>query len=578
MRRRIADVASGMHTPSGENMWSYPAKDSFSEDMEKAATGLLDVPKEIPGDSTFEQAPHMLEETDQGVGGLDRTDPTASSAEDSEIEMKTLVSALAVELNKRGYVKYAQNLEDCEFEVDQMGEASDPLVTSRKIDRKDLHQVTFTTQTGLEEVPTNVGPIKKELTYLGYLGYSNLSDVSWDLKCVKAWEKLSDTAEEFLRKTLNAENNTTIKNGGNPQAVVSLLLSMLHSGNLEKVLYVMQYIRQLDDWAKGVGAPSFKAANIRERRLKKIADNHHDYPYSSAGREPPESPPEGYGWKPPVTKDKNESASKEEEEYYNEIYGINALQNASTTVRPNVNFKEQVGNVSNKSTQNTLTAWDKYIANSANRQAAEDFADAWQAKPPAGYNSSYDSFLIWYKEEQAKSPGQVVTIEQAMTKLYPATPVSPSEPVVPAEKSPEFSTKEKAATPVAAPTEAEYVDIAAELENALRELATKEVKFKGGPPFRPERKQVVRWVARNHGNYSEAVQHIMEGTKAEYWQKLIQDNNAAKAESKGQLLHAPFYSALYNKLRTDKKEHRQQTRRDERKERRLERRQSRSVK
>ncbi len=574
-KRIIAEVSSGMHSPSGENMWAYPASDSFSEDLKKSALGLLDIPKEIPGDSSLEQAPHIQEPTDRGVGTFDKVDPTANSADDSENEMDKLTSALASELKSRGYTKYANEI--CE---DIESDSNDPLVTSQKIDRKDLRQVTFTSQTGLPETPENVKAIETELAYLGYLGYNSVDKVgNWDVNCIKAWDTFSDSLESFLRKTLNAENNTTIKAGGSVQSVVSILLSMLQSKNLEKIVYVMQYVRQLDDNAKGVS--NFRAANIRDRRLKKIALQ------DSSIFEYPDSDKEDKELDPADTSEQDfsdTSAPANESSFLTHLKDEpNVVPNQSTMVTPYRNQSEHSGPMAtrqkakpidsgSKTNSGTTSGWASYIAKGG--EAAKNFAALWQSKYPSGYTPDYSSFQQWYKVETGGHK-TTLSIADATRKLNEASPASTpaATPDTKAEAPVAGNTSETPAAKVEVKSDEEILSA---IEAAIKLMANKEVKITspGFSPFTSERRQVIRWINRDHqGDYAAAAQHVMDRVANPTKLSLMiakndqMMSNKTVSEDGNRPAYSPLYSTIYSALKNDKTDHRQKTRQERRQER-----------
>lgn len=113
MGRKDNDAISGMHMPSGQNMWSNPASDK----MKKDALGLLDIPKEIPRDNAANQAPHVVENTDAHLGVIDRISPDMYSNDVEDLledEMSKEINDLIEELDKKGYsalhAKYAKFL------------------------------------------------------------------------------------------------------------------------------------------------------------------------------------------------------------------------------------------------------------------------------------------------------------------------------------------------------------------------------------------------------------------------------------------------------------------------------------
>jgi hypothetical protein len=72
---RKKDVASGMHVPSGENMWAYPADDDILDDEQdkilKSAVGLTSFPGEQQKDYQFEQPMHIKDPNNIGIIDVD---------------------------------------------------------------------------------------------------------------------------------------------------------------------------------------------------------------------------------------------------------------------------------------------------------------------------------------------------------------------------------------------------------------------------------------------------------------------------------------------------------------------------
>ena len=75
---RKKDVSSGMHVPSGENMWAYPADDDMIDDeaeekdiMLKSAVGLTSIPGEQQRDYQFEQPMHIKDPNNIGIIDVD---------------------------------------------------------------------------------------------------------------------------------------------------------------------------------------------------------------------------------------------------------------------------------------------------------------------------------------------------------------------------------------------------------------------------------------------------------------------------------------------------------------------------
>lgn len=72
------DVASGMHVPSGENMWAYPVDDDMIDNeaeekdiMLKSAVGLTSIPGEQQKDYQFEQPMHIKDPINIGIIDVD---------------------------------------------------------------------------------------------------------------------------------------------------------------------------------------------------------------------------------------------------------------------------------------------------------------------------------------------------------------------------------------------------------------------------------------------------------------------------------------------------------------------------
>lgn len=114
MRAKETEAISGMHMPSGENLWASPADDEEVEeedDIKKEALGLTGIPGEQSKDYQLEQPFHIKDPDNVGVIDVDTVvdlHPT-NKAEDSEAEntMDKLLSELVDELDKRGYKEQA---------------------------------------------------------------------------------------------------------------------------------------------------------------------------------------------------------------------------------------------------------------------------------------------------------------------------------------------------------------------------------------------------------------------------------------------------------------------------------------
>ena len=122
MSNKNAEAISGMHVPSGENLWAYPSaddselnsekeNDSEEDDMDKKAMGLTSIPGEQSQDFQFEQPFHIKDSDNVGVIDVDTVVdlPPGNNAEDSKSEntMNELLTDLIDELDKRGYKKHA---------------------------------------------------------------------------------------------------------------------------------------------------------------------------------------------------------------------------------------------------------------------------------------------------------------------------------------------------------------------------------------------------------------------------------------------------------------------------------------
>lgn len=116
MRAKETDAISGMHMPSGENLWASPADDEEDEeeeeDMKKEALGLTSVPGEQQKDYQLEQPFHIKDPDNVGVIDVESVIdvPPMNNAKDSEPEkkMEELLEDLIKQLESRGYADKAE--------------------------------------------------------------------------------------------------------------------------------------------------------------------------------------------------------------------------------------------------------------------------------------------------------------------------------------------------------------------------------------------------------------------------------------------------------------------------------------
>lgn len=350
------DIASGLHTPTGEMMWSYN-DDDMPKKIKKDAMGILDVPFEVPSDYNLSSRPHVIEEN--FISPID-----ADSGSD--------------------VTNFADDVEDAEDEIDE-----ELKTLSFLINNKVVSEV-------MKKVAYEAGelPEKKNTLKAVKSTFDNLIEKDMISPSPSVYIKL----DGLFRSAFSAKDPDVFFD--TCMEVKKIIMPIMFDAPEDTIRGMSHLLEQLCGITKGASFKDDPYANAfvtLDNIFNSLVESGHDV----------DSSLEAY----------KDIAYKMMDDEVSNVGRASLLRRLEGEVIPKIrpaltsqqlaqlnqalsDIKNNLTKSSDKKSVPSITDWKLYSAQSPQHKA---LADMWMKNPAPGFASDFSSFAKWYKEKKAES-------------------------------------------------------------------------------------------------------------------------------------------------------------------------------
>lgn len=378
MRVKLADVASGAHIPSGENMWASPADDNSSEKK-------ISFKNELGNDVEIS----IEDVTDSGIDSKGREvdfDAVKITMVGPNSTSENIITLIEAE-NLRSLLNSA--LEEALLVKEALGLTSIPGEQQNDYQFEQPFHVKDPDNVGVVDVDTPL-----DLPPINYAEDSEMENKMKDL--------LEDLIEELESRGYSSKAE---------------MIKIAYPGQTGQVPgYGSPYGKNKPYYPKN--PPKAPIGYFDDLKYQTSDPNVDEFgePYRSF-TSINEMVKEGLltreqaGWL--IFQSKNQSFSPQDLqrilgldiEYANQLSRLLLEQSKKEVQRPS----------QQAATSRALSGWDAYAASGRGQRA---LADAWQASPPQGFDASFNSFKAWYAQK-FKELGRHFGPEEALVMIKP---------------------------------------------------------------------------------------------------------------------------------------------------------------